>query len=57
MIPENGMAVSAQPRLSCRFSLIAPERMSLLCTCRLYQKHLAENNQKTQRYDIALWKR
>lgn len=36
--------------------LIAPERMSVLHLA-AYTKHLAENNQKTQRYDIALWKK
>ena len=36
--------------------LIAPERMSVLHLV-AYTKHLAENNQKTQRYDIALWKK
>lgn len=36
--------------------LIAPERMSVLHLA-AYTKHLTENNQKTQRYDIALWKK
>lgn len=36
--------------------MVAPERMSLLHLS-AYVKHLAENNQKTQRYDIALWKK
>lgn len=36
--------------------LVAPERMSLM-NLAAYIKHLAENNQKTQRYDIALWKK
>ena len=36
--------------------MVAPERMSLLHLSS-YIKHLAENNQKTQRYDIALWKK
>jgi lipopolysaccharide export system permease protein len=36
--------------------LVAPERMSLLHLV-AYTKHLADNNQKTQRYDIALWKK
>ncbi len=36
--------------------LVVPERMSLLG---LYQyiRHLADNRQKTQRYEIALWKK
>lgn len=36
--------------------LVVPERMSLL---NLYQyiRHLSENRQKTQRYEIALWKK
>ncbi len=36
--------------------MVAPERMSLPHLSS-YIKHLAENNQKTQRYDIALWKK
>lgn len=36
--------------------VVAPERMSLLHLT-AYIKHLAENSQKTQRYDIALWKK
>ncbi len=36
--------------------MVAPERMSLLHLSS-YIKHLAENGQKTQRYDIALWKK
>ena len=36
--------------------MVAPERMSLLHLS-AYIKHLAENSQKTQRYDIALWKK
>ena len=36
--------------------LVAPERMSLLHLS-AYTRHLAENSQKTQRYDIALWKK
>lgn len=36
--------------------MVAPDRMSLL-HLNAYIKHLAENNQKTQRYDIALWKK
>jgi lipopolysaccharide export system permease protein len=36
--------------------LIAPERMSVWHLA-AYTRHLAENNQKTQRYDIALWKK
>jgi lipopolysaccharide export system permease protein len=36
--------------------LVVPERMSLV---NLYQyiRHLAENRQKTQRYEIAMWKK
>jgi lipopolysaccharide export system permease protein len=36
--------------------MVVPERMSLV---NLYQytRHLAENQQKTQRYEIALWKK
>jgi len=36
--------------------LVVPERMSLVS---LYQyiRHLAENRQKTQRYEIAMWKK
>lgn len=36
--------------------MVAPERMSMLHLSS-YIKHLAENSQKTQRYDIALWKK
>ena len=36
--------------------MVSPERMSLLHLS-TYIKHLEENNQKTQRYDIALWKK
>jgi lipopolysaccharide export system permease protein len=36
--------------------MVAPERMSLLHLS-AYVKHLSENNQKTQRYDIAIWKK
>lgn len=36
--------------------MVAPERMSLLHLS-AYVKHLEENAQKTQRYDIALWKK
>ncbi len=36
--------------------MILPDRMSLLHLS-AYTRHLAENNQKTQRYDIALWKK
>ncbi|MFZ4535255.1 LPS export ABC transporter permease LptG [Propionivibrio sp.] len=36
--------------------MVSPERMSLLHLS-AYTRHLAENSQKTQRYDIALWKK
>ena len=36
--------------------MVSPERMSLLHLSS-YVKHLEENSQKTQRYDIALWKK
>ncbi len=36
--------------------MVSPERMSLLHLS-AYTKHLSENSQKTQRYDIALWKK
>ena len=36
--------------------MVAPERMSLLHLA-AYVKHLVENNQKTQRYEIAIWKK
>ena len=36
--------------------MVSPERMSLLHLSS-YISHLSENNQKTQRYDIALWKK
>ena len=36
--------------------MVSPERMSLLHLSS-YTKHLSENAQKTQRYDIALWKK
>ena len=36
--------------------MVSPERMSLLHLS-AYTKHLAENSQKTQRYDIAMWKK
>ena len=36
--------------------MVSPERMSL-SHLNAYTKHLAENNQKTQRYDIAIWKK
>ena len=36
--------------------MVAPEQMSLLHLSS-YIRHLSENNQKTERYDIALWKK
>jgi len=36
--------------------MVAPDRMSLM-NLSAYIKHLSENAQKTQRYDIALWKK
>ncbi len=36
--------------------MVSPERMSLMHLS-AYTKHLAENNQKTQRYEIAIWKK
>lgn len=36
--------------------MVSPDHMSLLHLS-AYIKHLAENSQKTQRYDIALWKK
>jgi lipopolysaccharide export system permease protein len=36
--------------------MVSPERMSLL-NLAAYIRHLSENSQKTQRYDIALWKK
>lgn len=36
--------------------MVSPERMSLLHLS-AYTRHLAENKQKTQRYDIAMWKK
>ena len=36
--------------------MVAPERMSLLHLA-AYTRHLSENSQKTQRYDIAMWKK
>ena len=36
--------------------IVAPERMSALKLYR-YLKHLSENRQKTERYEIALWKK
>lgn len=36
--------------------MVVPERMSLT-TLYLYIRHLADNQQKTQRYEIALWKK
>lgn len=36
--------------------MVAPERMSMTHLS-AYTRHLAENSQKTQRYDIALWKK
>ena len=36
--------------------MVAPDRMSLM-KLSAYIKHLGENAQKTQRYDIALWKK
>lgn len=36
--------------------MVVPERMSLV-NLYLYTQHLAENQQKTQRYEIALWKK
>jgi lipopolysaccharide export system permease protein len=36
--------------------MVVPERMSLV-NLYLYTRHLAENQQKTQRYEIALWKK
>lgn len=36
--------------------MVSPERMSLMHLA-AYTRHLAENKQKTQRYDIAMWKK
>jgi lipopolysaccharide export system permease protein len=36
--------------------LVMPERMSILHLS-AYIKHLSENHQKTERYEIALWKK
>lgn len=36
--------------------MVVPERMSLT-NLYLYVRHLSENRQKTQRYEIALWKK
>lgn len=36
--------------------MVAPDRMSLLHLL-TYTRHLKENSQKTQRYDIAIWKK
>ncbi len=36
--------------------MVSPERMSLMHLSS-YIKHLRENSQKTQRYDIAMWKK
>ena len=36
--------------------MVVPEKMSLV-NLYLYIQHLAENQQKTQRYEIALWKK
>jgi lipopolysaccharide export system permease protein len=36
--------------------MVVPERMSL-ANLYLYVQHLAENQQKTERYEIALWKK
>jgi len=36
--------------------MVVPERMSLI-TLYLYIRHLADNQQKTERYEIALWKK
>ena len=36
--------------------MVSPERMSMLHLT-AYTRHLSENSQKTQRYDIALWKK
>lgn len=36
--------------------MVVPERMSLM-NLYLYIRHLADNQQKTQRYEIALWKK
>lgn len=36
--------------------MVSPEKMSLMHLS-TYTKHLTENKQKTQRYDIAMWKK
>jgi lipopolysaccharide export system permease protein len=36
--------------------MVSPEKMSLMHLS-VYTRHLAENKQKTQRYDIAVWKK
>lgn len=36
--------------------MVSPEKMSLLHLS-AYTRHLSENRQKTQRYDIAMWKK
>ncbi len=62
---DDGAQVSRQAELAWQSALnpdilsvllVVPERMSLV---NLYQyiRHLSENQQKTQRYEIALWKK
>ena len=36
--------------------MVSPDQMSLMHLSK-YTRHLAENNQNTQRYDIAMWKK
>ena len=36
--------------------MVSPEQMSLM-HLRSYIRHLSDNSQKTERYDIALWKK
>jgi lipopolysaccharide export LptBFGC system permease protein LptF len=50
-----GVAISVTPNLLSAL-LVSPERMSLLGLLN-YTRHLSENKQKTERYEIALWKK
>ena len=62
---DNHARVERQPELDLRASLtpdmltamlVMPEKMSLV-NLYLYVRHLTDNNQKTDRYEIAIWKK
>ena len=55
MLPEYRLRSDLTPQIL-SVLLVSPERMSLINLFR-YIQHLRENQQDTQRYDIALWRK